>query len=163
MAGGSRGATAPAPRAATTDDVVIELIIRAGRAISGIAQHSLSEVNDDVTPPQFRTLVVLATNGPRRLADLAEALDVSPSTTTRMCDRLETKGFIERTRDELDRREVNLELTSAGRKLVEAVLQRRRAGLSDLLELVPDGSREDLVHSLSALVQVGDGASQISW
>ena len=64
--------------------------------------------------PQYRTLVVLTYAGAHRLADLAESLGVSPSTATRMCDRLVRKGLITRTRDVVDRREVNLSVTNAG-------------------------------------------------
>ena len=90
------------------DTEVIEAIIHASRAMVGIAIRSLTECGEAVTLPQYRTLVVLSDSGPRRLADLADALGVSPSTATRMCDRLVRKGLITRTRDELDRREVNL-------------------------------------------------------
>src|SRR5580658_2052944 len=107
------------------DNEVIEAIIHASRAMVGIAIRSLTECGESVTLPQYRTLVVLADGGPRRLADLADALGVSPSTATRMCDRLVRKGLITRARDELDRREVNLEVTPAGRTTVLGVINRR--------------------------------------
>ena len=100
------------------DNEVIEAIIHASRAMVAIAIRSLTECGESVTLPQYRTLVVLSDGGPRRLADLADALGVSPSTATRMCDRLVRKGLITRTRDELDRREVNLVVTDAGRTTV---------------------------------------------
>ena len=100
--------------AVPNDEEVTEAIILASRALVGIAMRSLAGNADDVTLPQYRTLVVLACGGPARLADLAEALGVSPSTATRMCDRLVRKELVSRTRDELDRREVKLAITAAG-------------------------------------------------
>ena len=100
--------------AVPSEEEVTEAIIQASRAMVAIAVRSLGEGTEDVTLPQYRTLVVL-TYGRRRLADLAEDLAVSPSTATRMCDRLVRKGLISRGRDEIDRREVNLDLTAAGR------------------------------------------------
>ena len=43
---------------------------------------------------QYRTLVVLASRGPQSAAALAEAVDVTPPTATRMCDRLVRKGLV---------------------------------------------------------------------
>ncbi|HXW33024.1 MAG TPA: MarR family transcriptional regulator [Acidimicrobiales bacterium] len=163
MAGVPRGPSTTTPLDATGDEAVVEAIVRASRAIMGIAVQSLSEVSDEVTLAQYRTLVVLALEGPRRLADLAEALEVSPSTTTRMCDRLEAKALIERTRDELDRREVNLGLTDAGQKLVDTVMDRRREGVRLLLQLVPGHSRPALVESLTVLTQAAAEMPQFHW
>ncbi len=120
---------------------------------------SLAGNPDDVTLPQYRTLVVLTFGGPSRLADLAEALSVSPSTATRMCDRLVRKNLVSRTRDELDRREVKLAITPLGRKVVSDVIDRRRAEVRDLLEAIPVPLRRQLVSSLTLLAAAaGRGA-----
>ncbi|MGZ6975501.1 MAG: MarR family transcriptional regulator, partial [Acidimicrobiia bacterium] len=60
---------------------VTDAVLLASRALVGVAARSLAEVEDEVTLPQFRALVVLAT-ADRNLGDLAEALDVHPSTAT---------------------------------------------------------------------------------
>jgi DNA-binding MarR family transcriptional regulator len=133
------------------DDAVIEAIIHACRVMVGIAVRSLADTGEDVTLPQYRTLVVLAEFGGRRLADLADALAVSPSTATRMCDRLVRKGLITRTRDDMDRREVKLEVTAEGRKMVMDVINRRRVEVCALLTSIPRGSRRQLVDSLQLL------------
>jgi DNA-binding MarR family transcriptional regulator len=155
-----------APDALTTiggDDHVIEAIILAGRAMVGIAARSLSEVSDDVTLAQYRTLVVLSNEGPRRLADLAHALDVSPSTATRMCDRLVRKDLIDRARDVLDRREVNLTLTPQGAKLVQDVIDRRRERVRELLDLIPDEGRPAMVESLTMLATAAGESPELHW
>ncbi|MHB8440400.1 MAG: MarR family winged helix-turn-helix transcriptional regulator, partial [Acidimicrobiales bacterium] len=94
-----------------SDDELAESIVQASRSLVGIALRSLETGTLDITLAQYRTLVVLIDAGPSRLADLAATLGVSPSTATRMCDRLVRKGLVSRTRDELDRREVNLAVT----------------------------------------------------
>jgi len=43
---------------------------------------------EDTTIAQYRALVVLASTGPQRMVDLAGALDVTPPTAGRMCDRV---------------------------------------------------------------------------
>lgn len=153
------GVATPQPAVAVGgDEDLVEAIIQASRAMMNVAARSLAASDQDVTIPQYRTLVVLAYQGPRRLADLAAALAVSPSTATRMCDRLVRKGLIDRTRDEFDRREVNLALTEGGRRLVDEVVQRRRLEVRELLHAIPEHERPGLVKALGVLAgAAGDG------
>jgi DNA-binding MarR family transcriptional regulator len=145
------------------DSEVIEAIIQASRVMVGIAVRSLTESGEAVTLPQYRTLVVLSDGGARRLADLADALGVSPSTATRMCDRLVRKGLITRTRDDLDRREVNLEVTAAGRTTVLEVINRRRSEACALLTSIPLGTRRELVNSLRLLSAATGDSPELHW
>ncbi|MGH8777647.1 MarR family winged helix-turn-helix transcriptional regulator [Paraburkholderia sp.] len=69
--------------------------------------------------------------------ELSRALSYDSGSMTRMLDRLEKKGLIARTRSEIDRRMVKLELTPAGRdaatqlpELCTAVLNEQLHGFS---------------------------------
>ena len=76
----------------------MEAVLTASRTMIAVATRSMGAAAEDTTIAQYRTLVVLASRGPQRLADLACALGVSPSTAGRMCDRLVRKGLIRRHR-----------------------------------------------------------------
>lgn len=152
-----------AVRAVPDADEVIAAIIQVSRAMAGIAVRSLAGHGSGITLPQYRTLVVLSDGGSRRLADLADALAVSPSTATRMCDRLVRKGLITRTRDDLDRREVNLEVTEAGRATVMDVIGRRRSEACALLSSIPVAARRQLVDSLTVLANATPDAPELHW
>jgi hypothetical protein len=76
----------------------------------GISAQSMSAVEDRVSLPQFRTLVVIASLEPVNLARLAEALGVRASNATRACDHLVALGTISRAPS--DRRHLNLVLTT---------------------------------------------------
>ena len=153
---------APLPEV-PNDEEVIGAILLASRVMVAIAVRSLAGTPDDVTLPQYRTLVELTFGGPRRLADLAEALGVSPSTATRMCDRLVRKELVSRTRDELDRREVKLAITVLGRSVVSDVIERRRAEVRDLLQAIPVPLRRQLVSSLTLLATAAGEAPELHW
>lgn len=157
----------PAPGAPQSevpnDEEVIGAILLASRVMVAIAVRSLAGNPDDVTLPQYRTLVELTFGGPRRLADLAEALSVSPSTATRMCDRLVRKELVSRTRDELDRREVKLAITALGRKVVSDVIERRRGEVRDMLLAIPVPLRRQLVNSLTLLATAAGEAPELHW
>ena len=105
----------------------------ASRAFVGLAARSVADLDAEVTLPQFRAMVVLATRGPQRSADISAELQVAPSTGTRMCDRLIRKGLVRRSRSTSDRRVVRLRLTPAGRALVQEVIGRRREELSRIV------------------------------
>ncbi|MHB8451425.1 MAG: MarR family transcriptional regulator [Mycobacteriales bacterium] len=120
----------------------------ASRALVAIAARSLGRVEDQVTLPQYRALVVLATRGALRPVDLAEALDVTPSTATRMCDRLVGKGLMERSHRDSDRREVELRLSAEGKALVNEVTARRRRDLRRVLSRISTDDQHRLIESL---------------
>ncbi len=116
-----------------------------------IAARSLANLDADVTLPQYRALVVLASRGPQRVIDIASELSVNPSTATRMCDRLVLKKLIRRYRSTSDRREVRLTLTPAGRNLVQEVTDRRRDELARLVESMPQSWLRPLTAALKSL------------
>lgn len=105
------------------------------RAMVALTVRSLNELGTDVTLTQYRTLIVLASQGPQRTADLAAELGVRPSTATRMCDRLITRGLVRREPDAIDRRVVWVALTVEGKDLVGHAMTRRRQVLSELVAL----------------------------
>ena len=132
------------------DAGVVDAVVLASRALVGLAARSLAGLDTDVTLPQFRLLVVLASRGPQALGDLADALGVSPSTATRMCDRLVRKRLVRRTRPRHDRRQVRIALSPVGTSFVDAVFARRRADAARLLAQIPAHSKVHLVEALTA-------------
>jgi DNA-binding MarR family transcriptional regulator len=140
--------TSPATQVAS--DELVDTVLAASRALVAVAARSLSEAGDEVTLPQYRALVVLASQGPQGTAELAAALSVNPSTATRMCDRLVRKGLVRRHRQSGDRRAVRIALTTAGRDLVTEVSRRRRAELARLLGALPAREHEPVIAAFRA-------------
>ena len=109
------------------------------RVLVGVAARALEELGDEVTLSQFRLLVVLREHGPATGIDAAERLGAVGSSVTRLADRLEESGHLTRRRERPNRSVVRLELTAAGRALVDRVLTRRRAELGRIVaSLTPD-------------------------
>ena len=69
-----------------------------------------------IPPTQLRVLAIVSRARHTNMNRLAEALDVVPSSASRLCDRLEATGLLRRTPDPRDRREVRLVLTPAARR-----------------------------------------------
>lgn len=78
------------------------------------------EVSSEVSPHELMVLSELSTNGPMRVKDIVDRLvGVSPSTLTRILDRLEQEGLVRRTLNPVDRRSFRVSLTERGSKIVE--------------------------------------------
>jgi len=152
---------ASSPRA--TRDSVVDAVLSASRVLVAVAARSLGDVAEEVTLTQFRTLVVLASRGPQSLATLAEAVDVTPSTATRMCDRLVRKGLIARRHERDDRRLIRLSLTARGQDLVDAVTDRRRKEIASLLRSIPHDQQTALVEALQRLATAAGEVPEQDW
>jgi DNA-binding MarR family transcriptional regulator len=106
-----------------------------------------------VPPAQLRVLTIIAGNQHTNMSRLAEALDVVPSSASRLCDRLEATGLLLRVPDPRDRREVRLLLTPAAQRLLAGLRERRRRALGEVLERMPEAARQELVRSLNAFAE----------
>jgi DNA-binding MarR family transcriptional regulator len=141
-----------------TDDVdaVTSAVLTASRLLVAISARSLAAVEERVTLPQFRMLVVLATHGEMKLVTLAGRLAVNSSTALRMADRLTTAGLIDRRVNPASRREIALCLTESGRRIVDDVTAHRRREIAAVVTRMPAGQRTGLVTALRAFTDAGD-------
>ncbi|MGW5064312.1 MarR family winged helix-turn-helix transcriptional regulator [Streptomyces sp. NPDC004096] len=144
-------------RAGAMDDVdaVTRAVLTASRLLVSVSARSLAEVEERVTLPQFRMLVVLATRGATKLVALADLLQVAPSTAMRMVDRLIAAGLADRQTNPDNRRETLLRLTAEGRKAVEDVTARRRAEIAAIVEQLAPGQRAALIEALTVFNEAG--------
>jgi DNA-binding MarR family transcriptional regulator len=139
--------------AALAQQELVDALLSASRAMVALAARSLADLDSEVTLPQYRALVVLASRGPQRVVDISTELGVNPSTGTRMCDRLVRKHLIRRYRSQTDRREVRLTLTPAGEQLVREVTDRRRDEFVRMVKAIPAESHKPVADSLRALAE----------
>ncbi len=142
---------------------VVDAVLRASRVLVSVAIRSLAAVDDDVTLPQHRALVVLAARGPCRPGELADALGVHPSTITRLCDRLVAKRLVRRTESSSNRREVTVTLTAKGRRLVDSVTARRRVEIAEIVRRVPERERVTMVRALHTFGEAAGEPADSGW
>jgi DNA-binding MarR family transcriptional regulator len=105
------------------------------------ARHELG--SNEVTWAQMRALRTLQRMGePTRMSGLADELDIARRSTTSLVDELESRGLVSRGHDPADRRAVTVAVTTAGRRLVADLGERRRrAAVGLLAELSADELR----------------------
>ncbi|MES2692093.1 MAG: MarR family transcriptional regulator [Verrucomicrobiota bacterium] len=105
-----------------------------------LTEYSLSEL-------QFAVLVALFALDPEPVmpADLADYAAVSRAAVTDALVRLETLGFITRTRDTADRRAHHLHLTDRGRTTVDAALVRYLTAVGEIARYLEPATQGDLI------------------
>ena len=119
-------------------DELADAFLTASRVLVAVAVRSIEAAPVEVTLPQFRVLVLVASRGEQTVGQVALELGVNSSNATRVCDRLEQLGLVRRRRSSTDRRVVKVGLTDAGQDLVDAVTQIRRAEIVAVLSRMPD-------------------------
>jgi len=97
------------------------LLKRVGNLLACTLDRALAEY--DMTHAQLGIFLKLLHGQANTAADLARELMADTGAMTRMLDRLEDKGFVERTRSSEDRRVVQVALTLKGKQLGDQMTQ----------------------------------------
>jgi len=115
---------APAAKAAGDQLRLDNQLCFALYAASGLVTRAYRPLLEPLglTYPQYLVMLALWEQAPRTVKALGQALELDSGTLTPLLKRLETAGFVTRTRDSEDERRVQIALTRAGEAL------RQKAG-----------------------------------
>lgn len=141
------------------DDV--DAVLAACRLLVAISVRSLAEVEEEVTMPQLRILVVLASRGASTLSDLAAASGLHLSSASRVCDRMVHDGLLDRIDDPADRRSLQLTVTDRGADLVARVARARRAAIGPILRRMAPQRRAELISALNDFTETGGEPDEV--
>ncbi|MER5269169.1 MarR family transcriptional regulator [Actinosynnema sp. NPDC002837] len=86
---------------------------------------------------------------------LGERVGLGKSSTSRLVDGLEQRGWVRRVPDPDDGRARLLRLTDKGREVAGGVVRRRADRLSALLDNVPAARRRSVIEALRLLTEAG--------
>lgn len=106
------------------DDYLPALLARAAQLISAefqatVEAHGLSEL-------EWRILATLAGSGPLTVGSLAQKSVSKQPTVTRLLDRMEQQGHVERLADRSDRRITLVQMTRSGNRMMSALIREAR-------------------------------------
>jgi DNA-binding MarR family transcriptional regulator len=136
-------------------DEITDALLTASRLLVAISARSIAHVDETITIPQFRTLVILSYRGPINVRTLGGLLHVQRSTIGRMVERLVTVGLIDRRPHPASRRELVVELTPRGQEIVHSVTAHRREEIARVVQDMPQRERYGLVSALTAFTTAG--------
>ena len=136
-------------------DAITDALLTASRLLVAISARSIAQVDETITIPQFRALVILSARGPMNVRTLAGLVHVQRSTTARMVERLVTADLVDRRPHPASRRELVVELTPRGQEIVHAVTAHRRKEIARVVHNMPQPERYGLVSTLTAFTTAG--------
>lgn len=100
------------PDAADVGDRLIEVITNWVQQL--IRMNALVAASSGLVSTDLHCLHLLYRGQPMTTGKLGEQVGLSAGAASRMIDRLESAGFVERVRDERDRRKVTVSVTASG-------------------------------------------------
>lgn len=93
----------------------------ASRSVIGAYRSVLEPLH--LTHPQYLVMLVLWQHGPQSMRQIADLLRLEPATLSPLIKRLETLGYVTKTRKSFDERIVEVSLTEAGARLREVATE----------------------------------------
>ncbi len=130
-----------------------ELFRRAARRLQRGTKEALAPLG--LSGSQAR-LVRLLADGPLRMSVIAERLAVVARTVTDVVDGAEVAGVVSRRADPADRRSTFVELTPAGRRLLDQLDAARSESAARVFGVLTEPQRDHLLALLQAIC-VSDG------
>ncbi len=131
-------------------------LMRAQRGVVARLEPALSACA--LTLTQLGVLEAVLHLGPLTHRELGRKLLTSPGNLTDVVDKLEKRGLVTRVRAEQDRRQVRVELTQAGRALIEDIFPRHAADIAHAMGGLSPVELETLGHLLRKLGTADRGA-----
>lgn len=135
------------PREARVEHM-IELMDRVAREMRPDLAEKWPEV--ELTMPQMKTLILLS-NGPLRMSDVADQIGSSYSATTAMIDRLVEKGLVEREHGTTDRRVVTCRLNERGSKTLDDFWNIQNNRMREMASVLSSEEIEIVIKALDIL------------
>lgn len=133
-------------------DAVAPAIAEAVESLTNLWSVAAQQAALRLSTHQLRALLVLEAATGLNLTALAERLGTGLPTASRLCDRLEAAGMLERSLHPEKRREVRLSLTAQGRRVLDDVAARRARALAAVLARMEPAERSELRRAMKAFL-----------
>jgi MarR family 2-MHQ and catechol resistance regulon transcriptional repressor len=127
-----------------------QLIMRSRRLVWATVSRKLEDAGESIFT--WNVLACIIRNGPRTQRELAETIAQHPAGVCRLVEELESQGLVKRERDADDRRKVNVQVTTAGRRWFEAFLPGVLESVEQALKPLSEPERKKLRDLLKKLV-----------
>jgi DNA-binding MarR family transcriptional regulator len=147
-------------KTAPDDAIVVDVADRLRRSTMRLARILRQEDTDDLSPTLASVLFTIDRHGPVTLGELARRERLTKPSVTASIDKLLTRGLIDRSIDEHDRRIVRVTLTAAGRRRVSARRSLRTAWLAARLRELPAADVQRLRDATEVLERIVAEATQ---
>lgn len=100
-------------------------------------------------------LLTLQKFGPMPISKIGEWIGIAKPNMTAIIDGLTEKDWISRSASSTDRRVINIEMTEAGKKYLDDIIERLYPVMQEQFAKLSDEEVEKMVASLECLVSIG--------
>jgi MarR family 2-MHQ and catechol resistance regulon transcriptional repressor len=149
-------------RSGKTDDlsaIHLWLVLwKASRAVETQAQRSIARYG--MVQSDFGVLEALLHRGPLSAKQLGAKVLLTSGSVTAAVDRLAARGLVRREDDARDRRACIVQLTAAGRRLIERAFAQHREEMEEALKGFPVDERRTLLPLLRRLGRAADAVPE---
>ena len=141
----------PAPPASSEgDEDFLSQLERATRGLLALNVSVLERIERRIGLAPLRALQSLDRLGPSLVTELGVDLDLLPSTASRLSDRLAEAGYITRRVSPTNRRATLLELTDAGRAVLDELIALRVEAFGEVTQRMSENDRAALMQGTRA-------------
>jgi DNA-binding MarR family transcriptional regulator len=146
-------------RGVTLEEGVRALLLLMPRLVGRAKRIPIPEAlrSLNLAPRHLSLLSYLLFDGPLNVNELAERLEVAPTTVSLMVGDLSRKGVVERQEDEADRRRTIVKIADGSRADVDAWLARGAHAWRAALEPLTDEQRTLFIETLRAYEEAVSG------
>jgi DNA-binding MarR family transcriptional regulator len=146
-------APSPAAGAGSVSDCSLTILRSLRRILRRIELASFELESDfGITAPQLLCLRAVVQHGPMIQNELSKEVHLSASTLVGVLDRLEAKGLVTRTRDQIDRRRIHVEATTIGEHRERHAPEPLQGHLERQLKKLGEQEQTTIARSLEQLV-----------
>jgi MarR family transcriptional regulator, 2-MHQ and catechol-resistance regulon repressor len=132
---------------------------KASRAVEAQAQRSIARFG--MVQSDFGVLEALLHRGPLSAKELGAKVLLTSGSITAAVDRLAERGLVRREDDAHDRRACIVQLTAAGRRLIQRAFAQHRAEMEEALQGFSTGERRELLPLLRRLGRTAEASTEM--
>ena len=156
-----RAAPASSTSAATVQvvDAYLPALLAQAHELVSSEFHAIA-AEHGLAPSEWRVLATLASGEPTSIGRLARIIVMKQPTVTRLLDRMEANGHVQRVPHDGDRRITLVTITPKGQKLTEKLVPLARAHEQHVLAQVGARRANELKNTLLRLISVQQVADE---
>lgn len=131
-----------------------DILVNLFNMVLKLEEESIRETAySDLSITEIHTLVAIGTGRPKTMTHIANILGISVSTLTTAINKLVKKSYVERVRDEEDRRIVKIHLTEKGIDAVKAHEEFHETMIGEAIAHIPDDRMQEFISSIDNINQ----------
>jgi MarR family transcriptional regulator, 2-MHQ and catechol-resistance regulon repressor len=131
------------------------VLMKASKSLQEVTKDDIS--NHGMRMSDFEILEALYHKGRLTVREVSEAVLINTGSITYVIDKLEKKGLLERSNCKDDRRVVYIQITDAGKDLMDTIFPEHQRVIEELFEGISEEEKETVV---KVLKHVGRKASE---